>query len=216
MSKKLFLISGLGADERMFQRLNFYDYEPIFIQWISPKKRETISDYASRLSAQITEENPVIIGLSLGGMMAVEIAKHVEISKIILISSAKDKFELPILYQIAAFLKLNKLVPKELYNKTNFFIYWLFGVETREDKLLLKEVLKDTDLNFVVWAINEILNWQNVRIPEKLFRIHGSNDHLLPLKVSASDFEIKNGSHLMVLNKAKEVSEALKIILNKS
>ena len=213
MSKKLFLISGLGADERMFQRLNFHNFEPVFIQWISSKKNETISAYAARLSIQITDENPIIIGLSLGGMMAVEISKIIKTEKIILISSAKDKFEIPKLYQLAAYLNLNKLIPRELYKRSNLFIFWLFGVKTKRDKNLLKEVLRDTDLDFVVWAINEILNWKNVKVPENLFRIHGSNDHLLPLKVSKPDFEIKNGSHLMVLNKAEDVSEALKIIL---
>ena len=213
MSKKLFLISGLGANERMFQRLNFHNFENVYIKWISPEKNETISDYASRLLTQINQENPIIIGLSLGGMMAVEISKIIKTEKIILISSAKDKFEIPKLYQLAAYLNLNTLIPRQLYKKSNFFIYWLFGVKKREDKNLLKEVLRDTDLDFVVWAINEILNWKNVKVPENLFRIHGSNDHLLPMKVSTPDFEIKNGSHLMVLNKAEEVSEALKIIL---
>lgn len=213
MSKKLFLISGLGADERMFQRLNFHNFEPVFIQWISSKKNETISAYAARLSIQITDENPIIIGLSLGGMMAVEISKIIKTEKIILISSAKDKFEIPKLYKFAAYLNLNKLIPRQLYKRSNLFIFWLFGVKTKRDKNLLKEVLRDTDLDFVVWAINEILNWKNVKVPENLFRIHGSNDHLLPLKVSKPDFEIKNGSHLMVLNKAEDVSEALKIIL---
>lgn len=197
----------------MFQRLNFHNFEPVFIQWISPEKNETISAYAARLSIQITDENPIIIGLSLGGMMAVEIAKIIKTEKIILISSAKDKFEIPKLYKFAAYLNLNKLIPRELYKRSNLFIFWLFGVKTKRDKNLLKEVLRDTDLDFVVWAINEILNWKNVKVPENLFRIHGSNDHLLPLKVSKPDFEIKNGSHLMVLNKVEDVSEALKIIL---
>lgn len=89
MQKKIYLISGLGADERMFQRLNFYNFEPVYLQWISPKKNESISDYAARLKSQITEEKPIIIGLSLGGMMAVEISKQIKTEKVVLISSIK-------------------------------------------------------------------------------------------------------------------------------
>lgn len=214
MSKKVFLISGLGADERMFQRLNFHDFEPIFIKWVSPKKNETISHYASRLIPQITDENPILIGLSLGGMMAVEISKLIKSDKIIFISSIKSKKELPILYRLAGFLNLNKLIPRQLYNHTNPFIHWLFGAKTKEDKRLLKQVLHDTDLNFVVWAIHEIINWKNDLVPENLHRIHGTKDYLLPIILSPPDFRIENGSHLMVLNKADEVSAALQQILN--
>ena len=214
MFKKIFLISGLGADERMFQRLKFQNFEPVFIKWITPKKNETISEYAWRLLPQITEENPIIIGLSLGGMIAIEITKHIKTEKIILISSAKNKFEIPKLYKFAGFLKLNKLIPKQLFKETNPFIYWLFGAETKEDKTLLKKVLKDTDLHFAVWAIHEILNWKNDYSPENLFRIHGNKDLLLPLKVLSPDFQIINGSHIMVLNKDSEVSAALQKILN--
>lgn len=214
MPKKVFLISGLGADERMFHRLNFYDFEPVFIKWISPKKNETISNYAQRLLPQITEENPIIIGLSLGGMMAVEISKQIRTKKIIFISSIKSKEELPVLYRLAAYLNLNKLVPKKLYKETNPFIYWLFGAKTKEDKILLKQVLHDTDLDFVVWAIHEIVNWKNDFVPENLHRIHGTKDYLLPIIVSSPDVRIENGSHLMILNKANEVSAALHKILN--
>ncbi|SFH80789.1 alpha/beta hydrolase [Halpernia frigidisoli] len=214
MSKKIFLISGLGADERMFHRLNFYNCTPVFIKWLPTKKNENIADYASRLLTQITEENPVIIGLSFGGIIAVEIAKQIKTEKIILISSAKDKSEIPFLYKFAAYFKLNKLIPKQLFKQTNFFVYWLFGVKNEEDKNLLKEVLKDTDLDFAVWAIEQIINWKNDYLPQNLHRIHGSNDHLLPLKVLPPDFEIENGSHLMVLNNAEEVSTALQEILN--
>ena len=147
-------------------------------------------------------------------MIATEIAKQIKTEKIILISSIKSKEELPFLYRLAAFLNLNKFVPQQLYKQTNLFIYWLFGAKTKEDKNLLKAVLQDMDLHFVVWAVNEILNWKNKFIPNNLFRIHGSGDKLLPIKESLNFYQIKNGSHLMVLNKADEVSAALKQILN--
>jgi esterase/lipase len=55
-------------------------------------KNEDISHYAQRLSARI-EPNSILIGLSFGGIVAIEIAKHIP-SKIILVSSASilDKF----------------------------------------------------------------------------------------------------------------------------
>lgn len=53
--KEIYCVSGLGADERVFQKLKFQGYQPVHIQWIEPKPGETIADYAQRLTTQIKE-----------------------------------------------------------------------------------------------------------------------------------------------------------------
>ena len=56
MNEHIYLISGLGADERVFQNLDFGRLRPTFIQWIEPKDNESIQEYALRLSLQIKIE----------------------------------------------------------------------------------------------------------------------------------------------------------------
>jgi hypothetical protein len=73
--KNLYLFSGLGADKRIFQRLDLSGYAVNYIEWILPLEGETIEQYASRLLCQITAPNPTLIGLSFGGIMAIEVAK---------------------------------------------------------------------------------------------------------------------------------------------
>ncbi len=36
MKQKIYIFSGLGADERVFKQLNFSNLEPVFIDWIEP------------------------------------------------------------------------------------------------------------------------------------------------------------------------------------
>ena len=92
----IYCISGLGADEGVFQYLDLSFVKPVFINWISPLKNETLSAYALRLQQKfIHEESPVIVGLSLGGMVATEIAKSNPSAKVIIVSSAKTKKEIP-------------------------------------------------------------------------------------------------------------------------
>lgn len=212
MSQTIFLISGLGADERMFQRLDFTGFTPIFLEWIPPKKTESLSEYARRLAVQITEENPIIIGYSLGGMVAIEMAKFLKTKKIILLASIKTKKELPLLYKIAGSLRLDFLVPKNFYKKANWFIYWLFGANSREAKQLLKEVLRDSNILFVVWAVNQVLHWKNEYIPPNVVTVHGTKDYLLPLR-SKPDYSVENGTHLMVFTKSEEISKILHQII---
>ena len=52
------------------------------------KKNESLAAYATKLLPQITEANPIVMGLSLGGMLALEVSKQIQTEKIISLSSA--------------------------------------------------------------------------------------------------------------------------------
>ncbi len=209
LTKQLYIISGLGADERVFQNLEFPEHEITFIKWIVPLQEETMKDYATRLLEQIPSKKPVIIGLSFGGMIAIEIAKQIETEKTILIASAKSKYELPKYYRIAGRLGLHTLIPSRLLKNSNFISNWLFGAKSNFDKEILKQILIDTNPEFLKWAINKIANWANTTIPINLFHIHGNSDRILPIRFVKPDLIIKDGGHLMTLNKSEELNKVL-------
>lgn len=206
MMKKLYIFSGLGADRRVFKYLDFSGFDVTFIEWILPVDKETIEDYAKRLAKQIKIEKPILIGLSFGGIMATEVAKHIQTEKIILIASAKTKNEVPFYYRFMGALQLHKLVPTQLMKHANFFSFWLFGIKKQEDKKLLTEILKDTDPRFLKWAINAIVNWKNIKAPQNCFHIHGSSDKILPLRFVKADSIVEGGGHFMTINKHEELS----------
>jgi pimeloyl-ACP methyl ester carboxylesterase len=211
LEKVIYLISGLGADERIFGQIDFKDYETKHITWITPKPNEHISDYASRLTEQITTPKPILLGVSFGGIIAIEISKIIDYQQLILISSVKTKHDLPFYFRLIGFLKIHNIIPFTLLKRTNFLTYWFFSMSTSTEKELLKNILTDTDVNFLKWAINAILIWKNDQIPLYLKHIHGSNDKILPhFFIKNIDFIIKNGGHLMVYNKANDV---IKLVL---
>ena len=102
-NKHIYLISGLGADERVFSRLEFpAGYETHFLPWIQPlTPTEPIEEYAARMARRILHPNPVLLGLSFGGMMSIEIARHIPVERVVLLSSVKQKQELPTLTDYA-------------------------------------------------------------------------------------------------------------------
>ncbi len=108
---KVYFISGLGADDRVFRQLNLPGIEPVYLNWITPIKNESIESYAGRMAEKITESNPVIVGLSFGGMIGMEIAKLIPVKKLILISSAKGEKELPPYFLMGRSVPLYKLFP---------------------------------------------------------------------------------------------------------
>ncbi len=210
MTKELYIFSGLGADERVFQRLDFSDYSTTFIKWIGPQEKETIEHYASRILGQITTTRPTLIGLSFGGLIAVEVAKQIDIEKVILIASAKIKKEIPFYYRFAGQLGLHKLLPTRLLKSSNFISNWFFGTSSTFDKELLKQILIDTDPTFLKWAIDKVTHWTNQTQTKNIFHIHGTRDRILPLSFMKCNSTIKNGGHFMTLNKADELSNVLR------
>jgi len=211
--KKIYILSGLGADERVFKYLDFKDLDVTFVQWIKPCPNEPLADYTRRISEQITDENPILIGLSFGGIVATELAKLIPVQKLILISSLKTQQEIPLIYRLAGKTNLHRLIPYSILKKDHLLNRWLFGVIRKNDKDLFQRVLADTDIDFLKWAINCIVKWNNIEVHPNLFHIHGTDDKLLPIRKSGKVIAIQNGGHLMVLDKAKQVSEALQRII---
>ncbi len=202
----IYLISGLGADERVFYKLKLQGYQPVFVKWIMPFRNETVASYSKRLAAQIPTENPILIGLSFGGMMAIEIAKHIKTHTIILISSAKSKNEIPFYYRVAGVLKLNKIIPTSLLVKSNIITNKFFTARTNEDKNIVSAMLKDTNTELLKWSINIIVTLKNKVVHKNLIHIHGTADRILPIKFIKPDIIIKSGTHLMIMNKADEIN----------
>ena len=213
--KEIYFISGLGADSSVFKFLKLEDYQQVHVKWLPPLARESLQDYAGRLIEQIHTANPVIIGLSFGGIVAIEIAKRLSAARIILISSITNRNEIPWYFRLAGLLHLHKLVPAWLLKRANFLTYWFFGVRSREEKKLLAEILQRTDPTFLKWAIDKIVTWQNQTTLKNLVRIHGSSDRLLLLGSAKPDYRIEHGGHLMVIDHATEISEMLRQILDK-
>ena len=212
MTNELYLLSGLGADKRVFDFLDLHGFKLIHIDWIKPLEDEKIESYAHRLLHQIKTSRPTMIGVSFGGIIAIEIAKQIEINKLILISSVKTKADIPFRYRLAGNLWMNKIIPAPLYRKANFVVYWLFGIRKKKEKELLKTIMDDADNDFVDWATNEIVTWENEKQVPNVVTIHGTADRIFPFK--EADHKVEHGGHLMVVSKADEVSRILRSILD--
>ncbi len=208
--KKVYFISGLGADERSFSFLDLSFCEPVFINWLEPKPKETLEAYAMRIKATITEPAPTIVGLSFGGMLATEIAKADSSAKVIIISSNKTTTEFPFWLKTGKYFPIYKWMPDKTFTTTKLGIYWFMGAKTDAEKAAIKAIVSDAKVDFYKWAIGAILHWQNTTRPKNVFHIHGSADKTLPFFLTKSvDVRIKGGEHLMIMNKATEISALL-------
>ncbi|TCD26884.1 alpha/beta hydrolase [Pedobacter psychrodurus] len=213
-----YFISGLGAGRRIFSKLKLDEnINIIHIDWITPNKNESLASYAKRLSEVMNLTQPfALVGVSFGGMIAVEIAKLLNPATTIIISSTMLSTHLPALYRFAGKLGLLKLIPAKLLKSSNKLTQnYYFGTRSSSEKTLLSKIIKDTDPYFLKWAIGSILGWRNKIKPKGIYHIHGTNDKILYSKTAMPDFVIQNGTHFMVYQNAEEISGIIDgIILN--
>lgn len=204
---KIFTISGLGADKRVFSYLSV-DFELSHIDWITPQKGETIIDYSKRLISKYKidqEADFCLMGVSFGGLIATEISKLTKPKLTILISSVETKYELSGLIRLAGKLRLIDIIPQFLLNPPKKIAQYMFGAVNVK---LLNSILDDTDLGFTKWALSRLTRWENTdRIPN-VVKIGGTKDKLLPPK-DENTILIHGGGHFMIVDRADEVSKAV-------
>ena len=72
MKKNIYFVPGLAASSSIFEFLELPTdkYELHFLEWILPiSEQETIESYSKRMAALVTSKNPILIGVSFGGVM---------------------------------------------------------------------------------------------------------------------------------------------------
>jgi uncharacterized membrane protein YbjE (DUF340 family) len=64
-------------------------FEIYLLEWEIPLDNESLTHYAKRISEKIKHENPVLIGVSFGGILVQEMSKHLNASKYLLFRVSK-------------------------------------------------------------------------------------------------------------------------------
>lgn len=211
---KVYFISGLAADKRVFRHIILPGgFEAVYLDWILPEKDECLESYALRLAEKIdTKEKFSLVGLSMGGMIATEISKKLDPVKTILVSSVPSYKHFPVHFKVAYFLRLHKMMPAPVL-KSAAVVKRFFSAEDPQDKIILKQVIKESNARFIRWALDAILKWKNEDIPGRFYHIHGTHDRVLPIRHTKPTHTIEKGAHLMIMSRANDLNKILGEIL---
>lgn len=210
MSKAIYCISGLGADEKIFANLRVNEgYKLVHMPWTSPEANDTIETYAARMASQLPEKDAIVIGVSFGGMIGIEIARQRSLQKLILISSIKSVNELPRWMRVAGRLKLNKFLPTKSFKFTERIDNNRLGVSSIAERDMVRAYRQSADQVYLRWAINEILNWKNDWVPGNVVHIHGGKDRIFPASIIKAAHIINDATHMMIYNRGADVSDII-------
>lgn len=217
---RVYCVPGLANDKRMFDNLAplLGDHEFYFLEHLEPAhSKETMREYARRLSMTIEDhhENSIIIGMSLGGIISVELSKILPMKKVFLVSTIKHPSELPWQVKLLKNLPLDKVkLPGWLIRKGVKPITWLMGVTDAKGRHHISSMIQDADDRHIAWAQWAAANWKNDLIPDNYIHIHGTKDEIFPAsQVKASHF-IEGGNHYMIMDRAHDVAKIVNSEIN--
>lgn len=199
----VYCMPGMAANSLIFQYIKLpVPYKLYYLDWFPPEKNESLRSYAQRMSFLITEPNPVLLGVSFGGVLVQEIAHFIKVRKIVIVSSIKTKKELPITMKLGKITKAYKFLPTRYVDDMESIISFVFGPAAKRRMDLHKKYLSVRDDGYLDWAIEQMTEWQQETPPSNLIHIHGTHDLILPVLGMKNFIPVPKATHAMILTKA--------------
>ncbi len=187
------MLPGMGATAAMSNGLKHKLGFPIdFLNWPKYRGEKTYADVARRV---IKEHDiggmDVIGGSSLGGMVALEIAQLSNAKAAVLLGSAVNRKEVQTLLSLLA--PLATAAPITI-------IQALAGKYQNQ----VSTMFADSDPEFIRAMCSYLPSWNGYDGPvEKVFRLHGKKDHIVPCPASGCEV-VETAGHLLAMTHAAE------------
>lgn len=208
---KIYQISGLGANQKAFKYLQINpEFEIVYLPWLQPETDETLSHYAERMIEKVNVNEPfLMMGLSFGGILVSEINQLIKPQKNILISTVKNRSEIPMYMKFSAQTSAHKIIPTSILTSETGLSYAVFRKIYNSKMPDLKEFFEFRDPYYLKWSIDKIVNWETPQPIQNYIHIHGDKDYIFPNSIIKSVELIQDGTHILVLQKAKKTSQLI-------
>lgn len=186
----IFVLPGMGADAGMFTGSWRNLPDAVFVNWPPHTGEHTLAEIAQKIvTTHGITEGAVVIGTSLGGMVACEIARILHLRRLILIGSATHPSEINAL--LTSLQPLHRVAPVS-------WLQWSAGSVPGE----IARSFSQSETAFIRSAIDAILKWDGLdpSLPRPL-RIHGRHDVIIPPPPDAD--LLVEGGHLIAMSHAR-------------
>lgn len=213
----IYCFPGQGANKHLFDSLKIdSSFSLKVIEYGTPPKNATMHSFALSLVNKIdTTENFILLGVSLGGMLCAELSEVLHPQKTIIISSAKNRAELPKRYKFQYKIPIYRLFPAQVLLWGAKMMQPIVEPDRNKFKRTFKKMLASKTPQYMKNSIPLIINWERTTNHSKIYHIHGKIDHTIPLRnIRNADFIVNDGSHMMTLTRANEISRIINKVLS--
>ncbi len=212
----LYCMPGMAASPKIFEFISLpKPFKIHLLSWIPPLKKEPLTDYAIRMCERVTETNPILLGVSFGGVLVQEMSKYLPGCQVVIVSSIKSKDELPLSMKMAKKTNAHKLLPMQWINNLDNLSLFVFGEGIKKRLALYQKYLSERNPDYLSWAIDSLVNWDKTEISNNIIHIHGEKDTVFPIKNLSHPFIKIKGGHAAIITQAHWFNKELSKILLK-
>jgi len=210
----IYLMPGMAASPKIFEYIELPEpFEIHCLSWIPPKQKETLGSYALRMCERIEHHQPILLGVSFGGVLVQEMAKHITVRNTVIVSSIKSDKELPLPMKMAQKTNAHKLLPTKWINNLDHLALFAFGEGIKKRLALYQRYLSERNPEYLSWAIDTLVNWKQELYPKDIIHVHGLSDTVFPVGNLEEPFIKIKGGHAAVITHAKWFNENLPKLL---
>lgn len=210
----VYLLPGVGCDGRLFDRLDLEGFRVERLEWPAFRLDDDLAAIARRMRSKVDAGRPhVLVGVSMGGMVAQELAVLTKPERVVLISSWTGPQEWTPFVNFAARWHLQGLIRGWTMRAVWPLKRMLDVRSTANNQLLWDMALKQTAKQLRL-GVGAVLRWQGSPWHGPLVRIHGDKDIVTPMRFPV-DHCVQGGKHIMVLENADKVSVLLRDALTR-
>jgi len=224
---RIILFPGLGADPRMFgQQQRFFGDDLECPSWLLPKPGEAFDDYARRWALQLKpapgDDRPLFLGgVSFGGMVAMQMARHLRPTAVILIGSCRSAAAKPNRWQVVrrvSDLIPNRFLGRHVLSLAGLWVSFLDQLDSTHRALLVR-MAADSDPHLIRFGGHACADWQFMSQDEPDFppihQIHGRLDSVIPLHLGDPDTIIPDGRHLIHFSHPQTVNRYIMDVIKR-
>ena len=213
----VYCMPGMAANPIIFEYLELpKPFEIHYLSWIPPKKNEMLSKYAKRMSTRIIHQTPVLLGVSFGGILVQEMTKYIKTRNVVIVSSVKNKDELPFPMKIAKKTNAHKLLPTQWIKNLDNLALFNIGKGIIKRLELYERYLSERNPEYLKWAIDNVVNWNQKKFIDGIIHIQGASDNVFPVKNISEPFIKIKGGHAIIITRANWFNSELPKLLLKN
>lgn len=209
---RVFLITGFALDKRAFDLMELPADPFRTLDLIPVRKGETLREYAVRMAREIgLAPGDIIGGVSLGGMLALEMAKAIDVRGVLLIASATHPRHIRKRFKMWA--PLASRTPQAVIRRIFTLIPWVLAWQrmlSPSSQALLADIMGKFPPALLQAFPAMIMKWPGCKPPEKFRHIHSEGDWLIrPDGDPATLTIVKGKNHLITVSHPQAVREWL-------
>lgn len=209
----IILLPGIGLDERLYAAQTIAISSVTVPDWLKPTYFESLPHYAKRMAEIVDPKGPCYVGgVSLGGMIALEMSRHLDCRGVFLISSIRSRDELP--YWARFLAPWAWVLPPRadlIASAAGTSILWTVGRFLPARWRLFCIHLSKTRATILPWACRAAVKWKPTEpYAAPVYHLHGDHDPIFPHHYTQVTQLVPRGGHLLPLTHPFVVNEFLR------